>query len=133
MADVIRPDTLNENFTLYLNVEGKPVQRPLRAMTADEVLLALKWHTAEADRLQAEVEPWTKVGELIAAGRMDEVQDLSPAELEAAGESCKAAAAASLRASRLMARVMAQCPKRYEDTPLQSGLRRWWSGGRRKA
>ena len=54
MADVVMPDQFNEQFTLYLNTEGKPVKRTLREMTAAEVLLAMDWQRDEANRLNAE-------------------------------------------------------------------------------
>jgi hypothetical protein len=41
----------DERFTLYLDAEGKPVQRRLGDMTADEVVSAIEWLDAEADRL----------------------------------------------------------------------------------
>jgi hypothetical protein len=47
MADIIVPAELNERFTVYLNAEGKPVQRTLREMTVNEVLLAFEAGRAE--------------------------------------------------------------------------------------
>ena len=56
MADVVVPDQFNEQFTLYLNTGGEPVQRTLREMTGAEVLVAFAWSRAEAERLEREVE-----------------------------------------------------------------------------
>ena len=48
MVNVIKPEQFRERFTLRLNAEGEPVERPLRAMTAGEVLAAPAWHGCEA-------------------------------------------------------------------------------------
>ena len=50
MADVLKPEAFNERFTVYLNAEGKPVERTVREMTAGEVLKALEWLGEEIAR-----------------------------------------------------------------------------------
>ena len=52
MADVLKPEAFNERFTVYLDAEGKPVERTLREMTAGEVLKALEWLGEEIARLE---------------------------------------------------------------------------------
>jgi hypothetical protein len=97
-------------------------------MTADEVLQAIQWHSSEADRLRAEVEPWTKVANALEAGRMDEVPDLPPDKFRAAGEKFRKAADAAQRVHRLMELVAAQMPLWKGGTmPLGKALHRWWS------
>lgn len=130
MADVVMPDQFNEQFTLYLNTEGKPVKRTLREMTAGEVLQAMDWQRDEANRLNAEAAPALAWGEAIEAGRKDDVPDLSPDEFRHAAAKLDEAADATVRAERLISLVLSHCPARYRKTPLQAGLPRWWPGGR---
>ena len=134
MAEIIESAALNERFTLYINHEGKPIQRALREMTAAEVLLALKWQTAETDKLQAEVEPWLKIGDLIEAGRPDEEPaDLTANELRAAGVRCLTAADASLRLRQLRRLICTSMPqwRNGRELPLDKALRCYWPPGRR--
>jgi hypothetical protein len=58
MAEVIEPRAFNQRFTLYLNSEGKPVERSLREMTAGEVWEAIRFQIGESNRLEAEAMPW---------------------------------------------------------------------------
>lgn len=57
---------LNERFTLY-NADGKPVERMLHEMTADEVMAAVEWSVAETKRLDRAAEPAREL--VIAAGK----------------------------------------------------------------
>ena len=109
------------------------MQRALREMTAAEVLLTLKWQTAEADKLQAEVEPWLKIGDLIETGRSDEVPvELTADELRAAGARCHVAAKASLRVRRLRSLICTIMPqwRKGSGLPLDKALRCYWPRGR---
>jgi len=133
MADIMKPDAPNERFTIYLNADGKPVQRPLREMTPDEVLKAMEWHHAEADRCVREAEPAKAVAIAMAEGRRAELANMTRQEWRAAMTLIETAEAASARAERLISLVLAQCPPRYENTPFNVGLRRWWPGGRHAA
>jgi hypothetical protein len=129
MAEIIQPDAFNERFTIYLNTEGEPVQRALHEMTAAEVLLALKWQAAEADKLQAEVEPWLKIGDLIDAGRSDELPaELTADELDAAGARCLVAADAAQHVRRLQSLICAAMPQWRSGSgePLDKALHRYW-------
>jgi hypothetical protein len=130
--EIIQPDAFNERFTIYLNTAGKPVQRALREMTAAEVLLALDWQTTEASKLQAEAEPWAKIGDLIDAGRMDEVPDLSPDEFRIAGDRLNEAADALLRLRRLRSQICTTMPqwRNGSGLPLDKALHRYWPRGR---
>ena len=74
MADVVTPEQFNEQFTLYLNTKGEPVQRTLREMTADEVLAAERWQLAEADRLERDAgrsRRWPRRSRLVFASWPD--------------------------------------------------------------
>lgn len=66
---VIEPKAFNEPFTIYLNSEGKPVERSLREMTASEVLAAMEWQDVEAKRLEREAEPAKAIAIALAEGR----------------------------------------------------------------
>src|ERR1700751_1159081 len=99
MTKVIEPIAFNERFTLYLNAEGKPVQRTLREMTAGEVLQAMEWQRAEAGRLKAETAPFGAWANAVEEGRLDDIPpDVSTEELEAAVAKCLEAADALERA-----------------------------------
>jgi hypothetical protein len=51
---VLEPKVFNERFTIYVNCNGKPVERTLREMTAAEVMAAIKWHHQTSQQLEAE-------------------------------------------------------------------------------
>lgn len=112
MPDIIEPTAFDERFTIYLNAAGKPVQRTLHEMTADEVLMALEWHDRERTRLQEE-------------------QVALPDAAKAALDDAEAATIA--RFVRLMERVDANIPPRGGDMSLDKALRRYWRGGRHTA
>ena len=102
-------------------------------MTATEVLLALEWQAAEAHKLQAEVEPWVKIGDLIEAGRSDEVPpELTADELRAAGTRCLVAADAAQHVRRLQSLICAAMPqwRNGSGLPLDKALHRYWPRGR---
>ena len=42
-----------ERFTLWLNTDGEPIEKPLSEMTAGVVLRALDWLTAGRSRLKS--------------------------------------------------------------------------------
>ena len=88
MSGIIAPVAFNERFTIYLNAEGKPVQRTLREMTGDEVLLAVEWSHDEADRLDAEAEPARAISRAIQERRLEDLRHLSREEIRAAPCSC---------------------------------------------
>lgn len=132
MSEVITPGAFNEKFTLYLNTEGKPVQRTLREMTADEVLRALEWQGSEADRLNREAEPARQIASAAAdKGRHAEIAHLSEAEFDAAALALEKAGEAAERQVRLLGLIEAVMPQWHgSKLPLGKALRRYWPGGR---
>lgn len=130
MADIIKPDPLNERFTLYLNSDGEPVQRTLREMTADEVCRAYQWHHDDCDRLQpagdAAAAIWNDEEQRAALTR-DQFKELSAVLDELIEVNAKA-----MRLARLIQATMPQ----WEDHPdmtMRDASRRWWPGGRHAA
>jgi hypothetical protein len=130
-ADVIEPAAFNERFTIYLNAAGEPVERTLREMTAGEVLAAIRWHDAEADRLRREAEPYNAIAIAFETGRTDEIPDLSRDELRAGGAALRRAGEANMKTARLMKMVQVNMPQ-WRDGKMQLGdaLLRYWPGGR---
>ena len=130
MAAIIKPGAFNEQFTIYLNTVGKPVRRTLREMTADEVLLAMNWSLAEADRLSIEAEPARQLAIAIEEGRAEEIGSTheqikdSAAILRRAGEAMESDA-------RLLSLVASAMPQwRGSGLTLVQALRRYWPRGR---
>jgi hypothetical protein len=127
VADILTSDRFNEQFTLYLNTKGEAVQRTLREMTADEVLAAERWQLAEADRLDRETEPLSKMAEMIEAG-------ISPSDLTLEGAriamaELRKAAEAAAKYVRLMTIVKARIGNqwgRYPSLTMREALRRYW-------
>jgi hypothetical protein len=127
MADVVVPDQFNEQFTLYLNTDGEPVQRTLREMTADEVLAAERWQLAEADRLDRETEPLSKMAEMIEAGVSP--PGLTPEGAAAATAELRKAADAAGKYVRLMTIVKSRIGNQWDRHPtltMREALRRYW-------
>lgn len=120
MPDVIKPDAFNERFTL-LNAAGKLVQRPLREMTADEVMAALEWADAEMERWRAEAERHKAIFTAVEAGKA------VTKEQDAALDALKEMEAAVERMTRLFSLVRAIVPEGA------GALRRSWPGGRHSA
>ena len=50
----MKPEQFDECFTIGLTAAGEPVERPIRAMTGDEFLMAWEWHRDSAARLEEE-------------------------------------------------------------------------------
>jgi hypothetical protein len=128
-ADIITPTALNERFTLYLNTEGKPVQRTLREMTAAEVLMALEWSRGETDQLSAEAEPARVLAVAIEEGCPPD--DLTQDQFNEAVLILRRSGEAMNRDARLMSLVAASMPKwKGTGMPLAKALHRYWPGGR---
>ena len=117
---------LNERFTLY-SADGKPVERMLHEMTADEVMAAVEWSVAETKRLNRAAEP---ARELVIAvrkeGRGDMLKGEASDELTAAVESIREAMEATNRHVRLLSLIQDAIPQWQErnDSGLRSALGR---------
>jgi hypothetical protein len=135
MAEIIKPDALNERFTLYLNAAGMPVQRTLREMTAGEVSLAFDWSRTEADRLDRAAEPARAIAIALEEGRREVLSDMTRADMNAATASLDRRKEAVARHVRLMRLTQAAMPQwqDHNDNGLRNALRRWWPGGRHAA
>ena len=135
MADIIKPDALNERFTVYLNAEGKPLQHTLREMTADEVLRALKWQRDEADRLEAAAKPFMDENDdMPLPGEMSDQELMAWAQRkQEEADLLMQNAEAQARCARLMLTVGSVVPATETNAPLVDALRRYWPGGRHAA
>lgn len=117
---------LNERFTLY-NADGKPVERMLHEMTADEVMAAVEWSVAETKRLDRAAEP---ARELVIAARKEGRGEMSlgktRADLTATSAPILAAMEATNRHVRLLSLIQAAIPQWQErnDSGLRSALGR---------
>ena len=130
-ATILTPDQFNERFTIYLNADGKPVQRTLREMTADEVMQAEQWNADESQRLHDEVEHTrAAISAIRAKGTRLTADDI--AAIQAAKQLNERASDAIERVQRLMALIEAQIPQweRHPNMTMRVALRRWWPGGR---
>jgi hypothetical protein len=134
MADnVLRSTAFNELYTIYLNVDGNPVQRSLHEMTSGELVQVLKWSQAEADRLDFAAESATRIAKAVEQGRTDEVAHLTLGEFKAAALALRQAGDASERHAQLLSLVRAQIPQwRGSGVLMGEALRKWWPGGRRR-
>jgi hypothetical protein len=94
-------------------------EKRLHEMTAAEVLTALNWHDAEAERLKREADR-------LEARVRRELGGMTLGELKATIDAMEAANEAGLKSIRLGEALIAQCPPRYADVPLKDGLPRWW-------
>lgn len=133
MPEVIAPAAFNERFTLYLNNEGKPVQRTLREMTAGEVLLAMQWLTEEINRLEPLVHPIREMmEEYEATGRAPPAMAaMTSQEMEAASDLMDECAATQQKWADLARLIKANMPQWHgTGMPLREALRRYWPGGR---
>lgn len=132
MADVVVPDQFNEQFTLYLNTGGEPVQRTLREMTGAEVLVAFAWSRAEAERLEREVESARALAIAVEEGRLEALAGKTHSELEAAGMSLRTAGEAMQRHAQLLSLIQAALPQwqEHNDKGLRKAIRRYWPRGR---
>jgi hypothetical protein len=53
---IATPEAFNERFVLWLNSEGKPVERTLGEMTGAEVIAALDWISELAEKFRQSAE-----------------------------------------------------------------------------
>jgi hypothetical protein len=134
MSDnIITPAEFAEKFTIYLNTDGKPVERTIREMTSGEVLAALEWHQAEGDRLVAEFAAIEAdvdaAGATVEGGKADAI---AVDTLERGAAAAERAVEVTEQTERLLRLVMAAIPQwqRHKDMALQEGVRRYWPGGK---
>jgi hypothetical protein len=136
MTDTAARDALDERFTIYCNAKGKPVQRTLREMTADEVMEAIEWNGREADRLEKLAAPYLhrrSPAEAFEAGEITDAEMVAQTEHGVA--LLQASAAAFTRSANLERAVLAalnHLPEAAKDQPIVRVLRRYWPGGRRR-
>jgi hypothetical protein len=123
LSDISIP---GERFTLWLNSEGKPVEKPLAEMTAGEVSLALQWQQDEQRRLERIAAPWAKMAEDWSARGIQ--PDITEVQWREAVDALRAAAAATQKMQRLMQLLYAAIPQ-WHSSGLTFGaaLRRFWS------
>jgi hypothetical protein len=130
--EIIEPAEFNERFTLYLNAKGEPVQRALRTMTANEVLLAFAWTRDQAARCEREAEPAEALAVAIEENRWEALADQTGQSMCFAGELLRAKAKAFDHHAQLLRLIQAAMPQwqEHNDKGLHEALRRYWPGGR---
>jgi hypothetical protein len=128
MADVIQPAALNERFPVYLNADGRPVERTLREMTADEVIAAVEWSAGVAERLACEAMPAEELIVAVQAGHGELLNSKTRQELEAGIAALDAASKAIGRHAHLLKLIRAAVPQWQEQTKrrLHEAVRRYW-------
>jgi hypothetical protein len=121
-----RPASIRERFTIGLSPDGAEVQRPLAEMTAAEVLGAIAWHTAEAERLEREAAPARPVAEaLVETGAVPDGVTLET--LRHYSGLLQRADAANQRLERLLMLVRDTLPAgAASDIGLSAAVRRFW-------
>jgi hypothetical protein len=125
MTNVVTSAAFNEQFTIGTDADGKPVQRTLRDMTADEVGRTMDWHHREAMRLEAETAPYRAMAEAAEAGTLD--RD-TPADVRwQAVDALREAARAAEKAARLWTLVQLTLQAaQVNHLPLGEAVRRAW-------
>jgi hypothetical protein len=128
MNNVITSAAFNEQFTVGTDSDGKPVQRTLRDMTADEVGRAMDFHHREAMRLEAETAPYRAMAEAAEAGTLDPD---TPADMRwHAVDALREAGRAADKAARLWTLVLLTLrAAQVNHLPLGEAVRRAWPGG----
>lgn len=118
---------LNERFTLWLNAEGQPVDKPLSEMTSGELLQALHYHDDEHQRLDALCEPDRPLYEL-AQGGEPAPPEISREQIQAAAARSRAAAAAADKLADLLQLIGAAIPqwRRHPGMKLTLAVKQFW-------
>jgi hypothetical protein len=109
-------------FTIGLNADGKPVQRPLGEMTATEVLTALDWQAATVARLETEANPAHWLAE------PDQIDGVALDAARQAVTTLRSLASEQERLIELLQLVGAAMPqwRRDSDLQLSAAVRRFW-------
>jgi hypothetical protein len=126
----MKPEQFDECFTIGLTAAGEPVERPIRAMTGDEFLMAWEWHRDSAARLEEE-------GTAVLARLSDKAEEerLTAIERRAfriAIERMRAAGTEYHKTGRLMQMACALMPQwvHQPQVTVADAVRQWWPGGK---
>ena len=126
----MKPEPFDECFTIGLTAAGEPVERPIRAMTGDEFLMAWEWHRDSAARLEEE-------GVAVLARLSDKAEEerLTAIERRAfriAIERMRAAGTEYHKTGRLMQMACALMPQwvHQPQVTVADAVRQWWPGGK---
>ena len=117
---------INQRFTLWLNSDGQPLEKPLSEMTSREVLQAVKWHTVENRRLAALCAADIPIAGKISRG---EAVDLPEGyDCLAGGQRLRASAHAELKLADLLQLLGAAMPQwqRRHDMKLTAAVKLFW-------
>ena len=125
MSDsVVKPDQLNEKFTLYPNGAGEPVERTLSEMTSGEVIRALKWSFEEDTRLEREAAPFLSWPETMPP-------DTTKEAMWHAVDVTQASGTVKRKHADLLRMVCVLMPEwRDKKMEMDEAVRRFWPGGR---
>jgi hypothetical protein len=127
MATVLKPEPFNELFTLYLNADGRPVQRALRDMTAGEVMTAINWQMDHAEALRSQAEAGNERCAALTASSPESVTADDMAFMDRQEALCGAASTELEKAKRLLELVGSQVPPAMK---LGEGIKRVWPATR---
>jgi hypothetical protein len=119
--------TTFERFTVRLEPDGTLVARVLSEMTAAEVLAAVAWQHAEADRLGIEAEPAAAMAKVLQeTGTLPATT--TGAEIEGHMAILQQASRAQSREARLLTMLKTAMPQWHEAPGMRLGdaVRRWW-------
>lgn len=126
----MKPEAFDACFIIGLSPAGKPIERPMREMTAGEFLAAWAWHQEAAARLEAE---GTAVLDLLS----DKAEEgrLSSAERRAyrmGVDLMHAAGAEHHKSGQLMQLACVVMPQwvRQPQVTVADAVRQWWPDGR---
>ena len=121
MHRIVR-EQLNERFTAYLDVDGTPVQRQFHEMSADEIVFAMRWHTAETQRLAVELTSFSAIFDEAMRGKGPNC--IVGAELEQRFVELQKKLEVGDKAGRLLTLIKARISERNADTLLKARLHR---------
>ena len=111
-----------EKFTVRLDGDGRPIEKAVPEMTADEVVAAWRWLFEEAMRLERKTAPESTQREEITE-RLERGEALSDAESAYIDARDKA-----LRLCDLVWAAMSLDRDSTRRMALEDAVRRWWPG-----
>ena len=113
---------IEPRFTISLDADASPVQRPLGQMTASEVLTALEWHAANVARLEAEAEPARRLAE------PDRIDSVTLDAARRAVETLRTLATEQETLIALLQGIGAAMPQWRPDSdlPLSAAVQQFW-------
>ena len=127
---VMKPEQFDEYFTIGLTAAGEPVERPVRAMTGDEFLMAWEWHRDSAARL--EEESAAVLDRLFDKAEKERLTAIERRAVRIAIERMRAAGTEYHKTGRLMQMACALMPQwvYQPQVTVADAVRQWWPSGK---